>query len=63
MQVIHNIVKWVKRLKMGYIIALFKYLQTEKARLDIIDYFRAIMIIAAVIAGIMAAVSAIRDSF
>lgn len=48
---------------MGYIIALYKYLQTEKAKHDTIDFLRAIIIIAAVIAAVMAAVNLARDSF
>jgi hypothetical protein len=35
---------------MGYIHALWNYLKTEKARMDLEDYIRAAVIIAAVMA-------------
>lgn len=35
---------------MGYIYALLNYLKTEKARMDLQDFLRAVVIIAAVMA-------------
>jgi hypothetical protein len=38
------------RTQMGYLRALVNYLKTDKARWDMIDYFRAAVIIAAMMA-------------
>jgi hypothetical protein len=38
--------------KMGYFYSLMNYLKTDKGKHDCLDYIRAIMIMAAVMAGI-----------
>ncbi len=41
---------------MGYIYAIINYLKSDKARHDIMDYIRAVIIIAAVMAIVRVAV-------
>lgn len=45
---------------MGYIYALWNYLKTEKAKRDLLDYFRAAVIIAAVMAMVRIAIDMLR---
>lgn len=45
---------------MGYLYAIINYLKTEKARHDLLDYVRAAVIIAAVIAMVRIIVDMLR---
>ncbi|MBP2644659.1 MAG: hypothetical protein H6Q75_99 [Firmicutes bacterium] len=45
---------------MGYLYSLWNYLKTEKARRDFLDYIRAIIIIAAVMAMVRIALDLVR---
>lgn len=45
---------------MGYVRAIIAYIQTEKARHDIADYLRAIIIMAAVMTAIRIGVEIVR---
>lgn len=45
---------------MGYLISLINYLKTEKARHDLFDYLRAMVIMAAVMALVRVVIDILR---
>jgi len=46
---------------MGYLQALMNYMKTDKARWDIVDYIRAVVIIAAMMAMVRIVVDMLRS--
>lgn len=46
---------------MGYVRAIIAYFRTEKARHDVVDYLRAVVIMAAVMTAIRIGVEIIRQ--